>query len=140
MALASQRENPPAAESHRTIEMDGRLARGKRSRARIRSAARELFREVGFDRATLRAIAARAGMGASTIYRHVDSKQELLVLEIADLQEEAWSRFRLTDDRNASTRSRVLGFFDAQHDMLASNADLTVIALRATRPNVGRPG
>ena len=48
---------------------DGRLARGRRSRARIREAARCLFREAGFDGATLRAIAGRAGMGTSSIYR-----------------------------------------------------------------------
>ena len=57
--------------------------RGKRSRVRIRAAARELFREKGFDGATLRAIAERAGMGASSIYRHVETKQELLILELA---------------------------------------------------------
>ena len=39
---------------------DGRLARGRRSRDRIQRAARELFRERGFDGATLRAIAERA--------------------------------------------------------------------------------
>jgi AcrR family transcriptional regulator len=49
---------------------DGRRLRGERSRARIRRAARDLFRERGFDGATLRAIAERAGMGAISIYRH----------------------------------------------------------------------
>jgi AcrR family transcriptional regulator len=111
---------------------DGRLVRGRRSRARIRAAARALFDERGFDRATLREIAARAGMGASSIYRHVRSKEELLVQELADLQEEAWTRFRLTDRRDAPTRERVGRFFDAQHDLLARDADLTVVALRAT--------
>ena len=33
-------------------------------------------------------------MGASSIYRHVRSKEELLIQELADLQEEAWTRFR----------------------------------------------
>ncbi|MDH5308253.1 MAG: TetR/AcrR family transcriptional regulator, partial [Myxococcales bacterium] len=50
---------------------DGRLVRGQRSRSRIREAARALFRERGFDGTTLRAIAKRAGMGASSIYRHM---------------------------------------------------------------------
>ena len=50
---------------------DGRLLRGRKSRAQIREAARALFRENGFDGATLRAIAERAGMGASSIYRHI---------------------------------------------------------------------
>jgi AcrR family transcriptional regulator len=111
---------------------DGRLARGRRSRARIREAARSLFRERGFDAATLRAIAERAGMGASSIYRHVRSKQELLVRELTDLQEEAWTRFRRDDDRRAPTRERLARFFQAQHELLARDPDLTVIALRAT--------
>jgi AcrR family transcriptional regulator len=111
---------------------DGRRRRGRRSRARIRAAARDLFRERGFDGATLRAIAERAGMGASSIYRHVETKHELLVLELAELQEEAWTRFRLDDDRQRPTRERIHRFFQVQHEMLASDADLTVIALRAS--------
>jgi len=111
---------------------DGRRRRGRRSRARIRAAARDLFRERGFDGATLRAIAERAGMGASSIYRHVQTKHELLVLELAELQEEAWTRFRLDDDRQQPTRQRIHRFFEVQHDLLASDADLTVIALRAS--------
>jgi AcrR family transcriptional regulator len=110
---------------------DGRLQRGRRSRQRIREAARALFRERGFDGATLREIAGRAGMGASSIYRHVRTKHELLVLELAELQEEAWTRFRLEDDRSAPTRARVQRFFEIQHELLASDADLTAIALRA---------
>lgn len=111
---------------------DGRLERGRRARARIRQAARELFRERGFDAATLRAIAARAGMGASSIYRHVESKEELLVQELADLQEEAWTRYRREDRRGTATKERVRRFFQAQHVLLAEYPDLTVIALRAT--------
>lgn len=111
---------------------DGRLARGRHSRARIREAARRLFRERGFDRTTLRAIAARAGMGASSIYRHFETKEELLVQELADLQEEAWARFRAEDDRERPTRERIRRFFRTQHDLLAVDPDLTVIALRAT--------
>ena len=110
---------------------DGRLARGRRSRERIRAAARALFAECGFDRATLRAIAKRAGMGASSIYRHVSTKHELLILELGDLQEEAWLRFRRDDDRSAPTATRIHRFFDAQHALLADDPDLTVIALRA---------
>ena len=90
---------------------DGRLARGRRSRARILAAARELFHEHGFDGATLRAIAERAGMGTSSIYRHVRSKEELLVEELAARQEEAWRRFRAADDRALPVRERLLAFF-----------------------------
>jgi AcrR family transcriptional regulator len=94
---------------------DGRLLRGRRSRAKILAAARDLFRERGFDAATLRAIAARAGMGASSIYRHVRSKEELLVEDLAGRQEEAWRRFRNEDTRHLDARARLRRFFDHQH-------------------------
>ena len=117
---------------------DGRLARGRRSRARIREAARSLFREKGFDGATLRAIAERAGMGASSIYRHVQSKEELLIEELAEMQEEAWTRFRARDDRNRPTAARLRDFLDAQHELLVADRDLTTIALRATTKTEAR--
>jgi AcrR family transcriptional regulator len=129
--LGAPMQTPPPARREPS-HPDGRRLRGSRSRARIRAAARDLFRERGFDGATLRAIAERAGMGASSIYRHVRTKHELLVLELSELQEEAWTRFRLDDDRDAPTRDRVRRFFEVQHELLASDADLTVIALRAT--------
>jgi len=114
---------------------DGRLVRGRKSRARIRSAATELFRERGFDGATLREIAKRAGMGASSIYRHVRSKEELLVDELAKLQEDAWLQFRKQDDRRGPTRDRIHRFLEIQHELLVADRDFTVIALRAiTRP------
>jgi AcrR family transcriptional regulator len=114
---------------------DGRLIRGRRSRAKIREAAMRLFRERGFDGATLRAIAAEAGMGASSIYRHVQSKEELLIDELAALQEEAWQTFRRQGTQQQSTQARISHFLDVQHDLLAADRDLTTIALRAmTKP------
>jgi AcrR family transcriptional regulator len=113
-------------------EDDGRLERGRRTRERLRQAARELILERGFDRATLRAVAGRAGMGPSSIYRHLETKEELLLWELADLQDEAWQRFRRGDDRSLCTRERIRRFFAHQHDLLARQPDYTVIALRAT--------
>jgi len=124
---------PRAAVPRRPLRPDdGRLVRGRKSRARIREAALSLFRELGFDHATLRQIGARAGMGASSIYRHVQSKEELLVDELADRQEEAWTEFRKADDRSRPVRERVARFLEVQHRLLASDPDLTIIALRAT--------
>ena len=117
---------------------DGRLARGRKSRAKIRAAARSLFRERGFDGATLRAIAERAEMGASSIYRHVQSKEELLIEELSELQEEAWTRFRRGDDRKRPTLERLREFLDLQHALLVEDRDLTTIALRATTKTEAR--
>jgi AcrR family transcriptional regulator len=117
---------------------DGRLARGRKSRAKIRAAARALFRERGFDGATLRAIAERAGMGASSIYRHVQSKEELLIEELSEMQEEAWANFRRKDDRKRPTLVRLREFLDHQHQLLVADRDLTTIALRATTKTEAR--
>jgi len=135
-ALAGLR--PQRSERPRLRSDDGRLVRGRRSRARIREAARALFRERGFDGATLRAIAERAGMGASSIYRHVQSKEELLIEELAEMQEEAWTRFRAHDDRDRPTEERLRDFLDVQHDLLVADRDLTTIALRATTKTEAR--
>ncbi len=130
---------PSASSTRKKLRPDdGRLARGRRSRARIREAARGLFRERGFDGATLRAIAERAGMGASSIYRHVQSKEELLIEDLAELQEEAWTRFRANDDRDRPTAVRLRDFLDVQHDLLVADRDLTTIALRATTKTEAR--
>lgn len=137
MSLEEQQDvdssSTPARGQPRKLRADdGRLLRGRRSRARIRDAARELFREKGFDASTLRAIGARAGMGASSIYRHVKSKHELLILDLADLQEEAWLNFRRNDDRTSDYSERIQSFFRNQHALLAEDPDLTVISIRAT--------
>lgn len=133
-------KNPPAPsrKRERLRPDDGRLARGRKSRARIREASRALFRERGFDGATLRAIAERAGMGASSIYRHVQSKEELLIDELSEMQEEAWTRFRARDDRDRPTQQRLRDFLDVQHDLLVADRDLTTIALRATTKTEAR--
>lgn len=111
---------------------DGRLARGRKSRARIRDSARALFAERGFDATTLRAIAERAGMGASSIYRHIRSKEELLVEQLADWQKQAWQAFRASEDRALPVQARLARFLEIEHELLARTPDLTTIALRAT--------
>lgn len=52
--------------------------KGRDSRAQILQAARELFAEQGFDRASMRAIAGRAGVDAGLIYYHFEGKDDLL--------------------------------------------------------------
>lgn len=111
---------------------DGRTVRGRRSRTKIHEAARALFREQGFDRTTLREIAARAGMGASSIYRHIRSKEELLVDELGELQQRAWTRLRSGPGRALPARERLRRFLDAEHALLVRTPDLTTVALRAS--------
>lgn len=48
--------------------------------SRIKAAARDLFMELGFDRATTRAIAGRAHVGLGTLFNYADDKRDLVFL------------------------------------------------------------
>lgn len=51
---------------------------GIETKARLRTAARDLYLESGFAGFSLREVARRAGISAAAVYRHFDSKEALL--------------------------------------------------------------
>jgi AcrR family transcriptional regulator len=51
--------------------------RRRRTETAILEAARELFSEVGFERATIRAVASRAGVDPALVMQHFGSKEQL---------------------------------------------------------------
>lgn len=51
----------------------------RRSRSEIVQAALAVFREKGYERATVRDIAAKAGLGSSSLYSHIKSKRDLFL-------------------------------------------------------------
>lgn len=73
---------------------DGRRARTVRTRRRILDAAHELFALHGYDATTTEMIAQRADITVPGLYRHVSSKEGLLV----EVAERAFSRYRLADE------------------------------------------
>lgn len=62
--------------------------RSPQSHQAILKAALELLAEVGFERMSIEAIATRAGVGKTTIYRRYGSKEELVADAIESLREE----------------------------------------------------
>jgi AcrR family transcriptional regulator len=70
-----QPQPEPSAEPSRPPEPKLR-ADARRNREKVLSAARETFAESGYD-VPLDEIAARAGVGAGTVYRHFPSKEAL---------------------------------------------------------------
>ncbi|WP_405643511.1 TetR family transcriptional regulator [Streptomyces uncialis] len=56
---------------------DGRERKGQRTRRRILEAARKQFAQSGFERATIRAIAADAGVDKASVIHYFGTKQEL---------------------------------------------------------------
>lgn len=69
---------------HRTLRADAR-----RNREKVFAAARELFAREG-DAASIEEIAAHAGVGVGTVYRHFPTKQALLT----EMVRSRFSRFR----------------------------------------------
>lgn len=62
----------------RTPDADGDGERkGQRTRRRIMAAARRVFADVGYERATIRAIAAAAGVDKSSVIQYFGTKQDL---------------------------------------------------------------
>src|ERR1700761_4704010 len=70
-------------------------ADARRNREKVLRAARDLFAEAGYD-APLDGIAARAGVGAGTVYRHFPSKEALfeavITARVEDLVADARAR------------------------------------------------
>jgi AcrR family transcriptional regulator len=62
--------------------------RSQQSHQAMLQATLELLGEVGFDRLSIEAIAARAGVGKTTIYRRYASKEELVADAIESVREE----------------------------------------------------
>lgn len=70
------------------------------TRSRLVDAAIEVFLEMGYQRASIKEIAARAGVTSGTIYRHFDNKADLLRVAIDT------ARFSMRDRPDTPGRSR----------------------------------
>lgn len=104
--------------------------RSEKSRAAIFAATRELALEVGFDKFSIEAVAARAGVGKQTIYRWWPSRPAL----IADVLLEDFGSLAIavpdTGDLRADltrwvrrlTRELTHGNFSASHRILTASA------------------
>lgn len=109
----------------------GLRERNKRDkRERIRRAARELFERKGFETATAREIAERAGVGLGTLFLYARDKRDLLFLVFEDAARrvfaEARARARADDDLLAS----LLALFGRFHAFYARHPALSGALLR----------
>jgi len=75
-AAAAPSSAAPAAPAEPGLRERNRLDK----LSRIKTAARDLFDELGFDRATTRAIAERAHVGLGTLFNYADDKRDLVFL------------------------------------------------------------
>jgi AcrR family transcriptional regulator len=74
--------------------VDQRVARGDATRARILEAARDMVREQGFARTTIRGVAERAGVQLSLVHYHFGGKRQLLAAVLEQENERLLARQR----------------------------------------------
>ena len=98
--------------------------------ARIKSAARDLFNELGFDRATTRAIAERAHVGLGTLFNYADDKRDLVFLIFNDeLDRITDSAFAAVDARRPLSE-QLASAFGVFYREFAANPTLSRILLQ----------
>ncbi|MDX3231212.1 TetR/AcrR family transcriptional regulator [Streptomyces sp. ME19-01-6] len=85
------------------------------SRAQILAAARRLIDRDGWEKLTIRRLAAELGIGATTLYHHVQGKDDLLILLLNHYINET-ERPPLPSD----PRDRIVAAATAMHDALAA--------------------
>jgi AcrR family transcriptional regulator len=109
----------------------GRRARKKQDKlGRIKAAAYQLFSERGYDDATLREVAALAGVGFGTIFAYAHDKRDLLFLlfagDIARLSTEPF----ITLDARRPLVEQLLHVFSGNYQLFARNPALSRVLLR----------
>ncbi len=98
--------------------------------ARIKSAARDLFAELGFDRATTRDIARRAHVGLGTLFNYADDKRDLVFLIFnEELDRITDSAFAAVDLRRPLTEQLATAF-GVFYRAFAANPTLSRILLQ----------
>ncbi|MFF4320227.1 TetR/AcrR family transcriptional regulator [Streptomyces sp. NPDC001568] len=116
--------------------------RSDRSRRAILDAALALVGEVGYNKLTIEAIAARAGVGKQTIYRWWPSKAAVLLDASLTLAGDAetdgqWSGFPDTGDLAADLKSVLRATVDEFNDEKYAAPARALTAAGATDPELG---
>jgi len=122
--------------SQRTNEIEsqdsslGRRDRGKLEKyRRIVQAARDVFREKGFEAATTREIAERADIAIATLFVYAKDKRDLLFLLINDELDTLLQKQFDVRPKDGSLLGQILHIFACQYEYFASDAVLFRAAL-----------
>ena len=87
-------------------------ADAQRNYDRIVEVAREVFREKGYDAASLDEIAKRAGVGPGTLYRHFPQRESLIDAVLKSWVDKVNDTAAKALAREGSDRDVLLGWFD----------------------------
>ncbi|MFG2413953.1 TetR/AcrR family transcriptional regulator [Streptomyces goshikiensis] len=131
-----------AATAGKTVKAPDAGRRSERSRRAILDAALALLGEVGYNKLTIEAIAARAGVGKQTIYRWWPSKAAVLLDASLALAGEAgtegeWAGFPDTGDLAADLKLVLRATVDEFNDERYEAPARALTAAGATDPELG---
>jgi AcrR family transcriptional regulator len=106
--------------------------KGEETRDRIYRAALALFRERGFESATMRDIAAAAGMSLGAAYHYFSSKDAIVLMYYQEIADEHERRVRAALDGVTALRDRLRVPFHTKLDILQADRPLMGALLRFT--------
>lgn len=122
----TQSDDPDQSLQSDTSQLTRKVGRPRSTKAHqaILNATLELFADEGFDAMSIEAIAARAGVGKTTIYRRWDSKEDLMLDATRSLQAE----FPIVDTGNF--RDDIIHLLKLVWDMSSRNPLLEKLYVR----------
>jgi AcrR family transcriptional regulator len=97
---------------------------------RIKRAAQELFTTVGYDEATTRDIARKAGVALGTVFTYATTKRDLLFLVSNDLLDEARHKAEASFRRDRTLQQNFLTFCSIFYKVLHAQPVLSKLVFR----------
>jgi AcrR family transcriptional regulator len=105
-------------------------AKAEETRSRILDAALTLFRKHGFEKATMRDIAAEAGVATGAAYYYYRTKEDLVMAFYLRTDEEAGPEFAKVIASTKELKKRIRGIIEAKFEQFASHRVLLTALLR----------
>lgn len=106
-------------------------AKAEETRAKILDTALRLFRERGFDRTTMRDVAAEAGVATGAAYYYFRSKEELVMAFYLRTAEEAREEFAAAIASTKDLRKRIRALIDIKLRQFEDHRSLMTALLKA---------
>jgi AcrR family transcriptional regulator len=106
-------------------------AKAEETRTRILDAALTLFRERGFDKATMRDIATEAGVATGAAYYYYRTKEDLVMAFYLRTDEEAGPEFARIIGATKDLKKRLRGIIEAKFQQFAAHRVLLTALLKA---------
>ena len=105
-------------------------------------AAARLFYQYGYRSVGVDTIAAEAGIGKMTLYRHYPSKDDLILAYLQDSNTQFWEFFERITQLAPKPREKLLAFFEALQDYVLSPAcsGCPFLNIATEFPEVDYPG